>query len=239
MSQLQRSSGTLTASILSLSLLATACGGPADPGGEQESESAITPSSKATASVGDIAILNATDLDWSTVMSGELRTSNRALFIDLSLECGLLTKTLVRSKSGRKDTSTAEASVMAQVLVDGRVVAPGPVIFCQRTQELSATLSGILESCTDANGDGTILASECEFTEEEISLLLSTMNANAFNFVSDTLASGVHRFEVQAKISTSTDFQAGSAEARGSIGKGSVVVTSERLARGDSITFGP
>lgn len=233
------SSRFVAASILSLALSASACGGPGEPGQETETQAAVTPASKATASVGDIAILNATDLAWSTVMSGELRTSNRALFVDLSLECGLLTKTVVRSKNGKKDTSTAEASVMAQVLIDGKIVAPGPIVFCQRTQELSATLSGILQSCTDTNGDGTILASECEFTEEEISLLLGTMNANAFNFVSDTLASGVHRFEVQAKISTSTDAQSGSAEARGSIGKGSVVVTAERLARGDSIAFGP
>jgi hypothetical protein len=226
----------ITGSFLGVMMFASACGGEL-PEETREAHSAATTSAKATASVGDIAILDATDLDWSTVMAGELKTSNRALFIDMALECGLLTKTVVRSQRGRKDTSTAQASVRARVLVDGQVIAPGEVVYCQRTQELSATLSGILESCTDADGDGTILASECEFTDEEISLLLGTMNANAFNFVSDVLSSGVHSIEVQAKISASTEFQTGSAEAKGSIGKGSVIVTSERLARGDTITF--
>ncbi len=188
------------------------------------------PAAKATAAFSDIAIMDQGDVNFTTILSQQLKTSNRSLFIDMSLECGLLTQTTVKSKGGTKDTSTANAAVMVRVLVDGKVAAPGEVTYCQRTQELSATFGGILQSCTDANADGIILASECEFLDEALSLLLSTMNDGSFNFLTDNLASGVHTVEVQAKIFSATTSQAGSAQARGFIGKGSVLTTSERLA---------
>jgi hypothetical protein len=187
------------------------------------------PSTKAAAFYGDIAILNSTDLAWTSIMNTQIKTSNqKSLFINPSLECGLYTSTTVRSKNGVKDTSSATATIQMQVLVDGVASSPGVVIYCSRTQTLSATLGGILQSCTDTNGDGTITASECMMTDEEISLVLSTMNAASFNFGAN-VGVGVHDIEVQAKISTSTSFQTGSAEAMATIGKGSVVVTEQRL----------
>jgi hypothetical protein len=186
-------------------------------------------STKATAYFGDIAILDSTDLAWTTIMSTQIKTSNqKTLFINPSLECGLYTSTTVKSSGGRKDTSSATATIQMQVLVDGVAANPGVVIYCSRTQQLSATLGGILQSCSDTNGDGTITASECQMTDEEISLLLSTMNASSFNFGAD-VGTGVHDISVQAKISTSTSTQTGSAEAMATIGKGSVVVTEQRL----------
>jgi hypothetical protein len=235
-------------SILFVSTLLTNCGGEdlslRSLRGQKKSDdsTALRPSSgststsslpaaKATAAFSDIAIMDQGDVNFTTILKQSLKTSNRSLFIDMSLECGLLTKTTVKSKGGTRDTSTASAAVMVRVLVDGKVAAPGEVTYCQRTQELSATFGGILQSCTDANADGTILASECEFLDEELSLLLSTMNAASFNFLTDNLTSGVHTVEVQAKIFSSATAQTGAAEARGFIGKGSVLTTSERLAQ--------
>lgn len=187
------------------------------------------PSTKAAAFFGDIAILDSTELGWTTVMSTQIRTSNqKTLFINPSLECGLYTSTTVRSRNGTRDTSTATATIQMQVLVDGVVAMPGVVVYCSRTQQLSATLGGILQSCTDFNGDGTTTAEECEMTDEEISLLLSTMNAASFNFGAN-VGTGVHSISVQARISTSTVSQTGAASAYATIGKGSVVVTEQRL----------
>lgn len=231
-------------SILFVSALLTNCGSESLSlrtlrGDKSEDSTALRPSSgstgsslpatKATAAFSDVAIMDQGDVNFTTIMKQSIKSSNRSLFIDMSLECGLLTQTTVKSKGGTKDTSTASAAVMVRVLVDGKVAAPGEVTYCQRTQELSATFGGILQSCTDANGDGILLASECEFADEELSLLLSTMNAGSFNFLTDNLASGVHSIEVQAKIFSSTTSQTGSAQARGFIGKGSVLTTSERL----------
>jgi hypothetical protein len=211
------------------------CGGAPGADGEtaglNETQAAAgTPSAKATAFFGDIAIIDSSNLAWTNVMTTQIKTSNqKTLFINPSLECGLFTETTVKSKNGTKDTSTSSARIMMQVLVDGVAASPGAVVYCSRTQTLSATLGGILQQCTDVNGDGTILGTECQFTDEEISLLLSTMDATSFNFGA-TVGTGVHQISVQAKIDTSTTTQTGSAVAKATIGKGSVVVTEQRLA---------
>ena len=195
------------------------------------------PSSKATAKVGTIAILDQTDMAWTTVLANNIRTPNQKdLFIDVSLECGLYTKTLVKS-AGSKDTAKAEAGVYVQVLVDGDPAYPGEVVFCRRTQELTALFGGIMEACTDLNGDGIITYDECTWTPEELELVLDTMNANSFNFILDDLSSGVHTVEVQARISSVTEAGAGAAEAKATIGKGSMTVEEVRLIQNEDIVL--
>jgi hypothetical protein len=207
---------------------AAGCGAAPESVGES-TDLAGVPATKASAWFGDIAILDSSELAWTTIMSTQIKTSNqKTLFINPSLECGLYTSTGVKSSGGRKDTSSATASIQMQVLVDGNAASPGVVIYCSRTQTLSATLGGILQSCTDVNGDGVITASECLMTDEEISLLLSTMNASSFNFGA-AVGTGVHTIAIQAMISTSTSTQTGTAAAMATIGKGSVVVTEQRL----------
>jgi hypothetical protein len=212
-------------------LTMTGCGASPDSVGESVdlASGSGVPATKATAWFGDIAILNSSEMAWTTIMSTQIKTSNqKTLFINPSLVCGLYTDTTVHSSGGRKDTSTASATVQMQILVDGKAANPGVVIYCSRTQTLSATLGGILQSCTDVNADGVITASECQMTDEEIQLVLSTMNAASFNFGAD-VGTGVHTIAVQAMIKTSTSSQTGSASAMATIGKGSVVVTEQRL----------
>ena len=123
------------------------------------------PSTKAAAFFGDIAILNSQELAWTDIMTSQIKTSNhKTLFINPSLECGLYTSTTVRSQKGRKDTSNATATIQMQVLVDGVAAQPGVVIYCTRTQQLSATLGGILQSCSDTDGDGTITSADRPFS---------------------------------------------------------------------------
>jgi hypothetical protein len=198
------------------------------------------PSSKVTAEVSTITILEPTegDTDWTTILSNNLRTPNQKdLFVDVSLECGLYTDTLVKS-AGSKDTAKAEAGVYVQVLVDDIPMYPGEVVFCRRTQTLTALFGGIMESCTDLNGDGTITYDECTWTPEELELVLDTMNANSFNFVLDDLTAGVHTVAVQARISTVEEAGAGAADAKATIGKGSVTVESVRMIRNEDIVLG-
>ena len=105
------------------------------------------------------------------------------------------------------------------------------LVRCERTVEHCVETAKDTSTATAAVmlQDGTILASECQFTDEEISLLLSTMNANSFNFGAE-VGTGLHQIAVQAKIYTSTSTQTGEAIATGTIGKGSMVVTEQRLA---------
>ena len=195
------------------------------------------PSAKATAKVGKVEILDgAIQADgWATILSNNLKTSNsKSIFVDVSIECGLYTRTLVRSKGGTKDTSTATAAVKVKVLVDGKMAYPEEVVFCSREQTLSAMLGGILD-CEDLDGDGHTTLDECDATDEEIELILDTMNANAFNFVTPSLSPGVHLIEVQAQLDTDGKAAAGETEAKATIGKGSVTMEEVRLAVGDDV----
>jgi hypothetical protein len=192
------------------------------------------PSAKATAKVGDIAIIPSTEMGWTTILYNTLKTPNQKdLFVDVSLECGLHTKTKVVS-AGKEDKSTAEAGVKVRVLVDGVPAHPGEVVFCRRTQELTAKFGGIMQSCTDTKAPfGSITRDECTWTDEELELVLDTMNANAFNFVEDDLSAGVHTIWVQAKIDTAVTQDRGEAAAWATIGNGSVIVEEVRMIKNE------
>ena len=197
--------------------------------------SASAQSAKATAKVGDVNVLNQTTLGWTTILSNTIKTANQKdLFIDVSLETGLYTQTEVKSK-GNRDTSSAGATIKVQVLVDGVPAHPGDVVFDRRTQTLSATLGGILENCTDSNGDGDIDLNDCTLAPEEIELILDTMGSHSFNFIMDDLTPGEHAIEVQAMIATSSSSGAGSASANATIGNGSVTVEEVRLIKDEDI----
>lgn len=199
------------------------------------SGSALAQSAKATAKVGDVNVLNQTNLGWTTILSNTIKTANQKdLFIDVSLETGLYTQTEVKSK-GNRDSSSAEATIRVQVLVDGVPAYPGDVVFDRRSQTLSATLGGILENCTDSNGDGDIDLSDCTLAPEEIELILDTMGSHSFNFIMENLRPGEHAVEVQAMIGTSSSSGAGSASANATIGNGSVTVEEVRLIKDEDI----
>lgn len=204
-------------------------------------------SAKATAECGEIVVLEtaeATEPEFTTILVNTIKTPNQKdLVIDVSLQCGLYTQTLVKSKGGIKDTSTAVGTITVQVLVDGEPAYPGEVVFSRRSQQLSATLQGIINDiiCTvqyDADGNVTgvtCVIDETTLEEEEIELILDTMDAHAFNFIIDDLASGVHTIEVQAKIEEDSSAQGGSASAIATIGKGSMSIDEVRFVKDDNI----
>ena len=196
------------------------------------------PASKATAKVGDIYIINSTDMAWDTILEQDIKTPNQKdLFIDVSLECGLYTQTHVKSKGGNKDTATAEAMVKVRVLVDGDEAYPGKVVFNYREQTLSAKFMGIFTGeCLDVDPvNHTVTINYTCLEPEELNLTLDTMSANSFNFIMDDLTSGVHTVEVQAMIDTTAVAGAGTAEAWATIGRGSVTIELVRMIKGEDI----
>lgn len=188
------------------------------------------PSGKATVAVSDVTLIEDTSgQGWETILSSQIKPpgGNRALFIDVSLMCGLYTQTEVKSKGGQKDTSTAQGTVTVRVLLNGEPAYPGEVVFCDRFQSLSAQLQGIVDIV-----DGELVIVE----EETIELIQRTMNANAFNFVAHPLGSGTtYDLEVQARVDSAISAQQGSASAVAGIGKGSVTVDAHRLVKGDEV----
>ena len=200
---------------------------------------------------GDTSVLTSNAVDWQPIagLSGTMhKAAWKDFVVDVSLECSLYTDTLVRSKGGNKDTSVAEAGVVVQVVStdeDGvsRVMDPGPVTFCRRSQTLSATFQGLLTDeegnvCLTAEIDpetglptGAIIIDEDCLRPEELQLILDTTNANAFNFVQRDMDQGDYHIEVQAMISDSGSAQEGSYESYATIGKGSAIAMEVRFAK--------
>jgi len=197
-----------------------------------------TPSSKVTFQTSDLTLVPETTntVGWVTVLSGIIKTAqNKDMFISGSIEAGLFTETLVSSKLMKKDTSTATVSIQVQALVDGQQVPPGIVTYAARTQTLSATLEGAIAGCltivTNADGSLSIVLDEACVQPEVIDLILSTLNAASFDFVAVNVPQGVHTVSLQARITSSTSVQTGSATAFGFVGKGTMIVESVRLVK--------
>ena len=68
-------------------------------------------------------------------------------------------------------------------------------------------------------------------TPEEIELILSTLNAASFNFVASNVPVGTHMISLQARISSSTSVQEGSASAKALVGKGTMIGQIVRAVR--------
>ena len=87
--------------LISLTVLVIVLAGLAIGGAAAQSSQ---PSSKVTAAVSSVTILQPTEgeTEWTTILSNTLKTANQKdLFVDVSLECGLYTDTLVKSGAQR------------------------------------------------------------------------------------------------------------------------------------------
>ncbi len=224
---------------LALVLLVTAGMGTVAAAGESQ------PSSKATAKMGNAAWLENQGV-WTPILSQSIKTaSQKDLFIDAALQCGIYTETVVRSKDMVRDSSKAVGTISVRVKVldsSGKLVAyampplPGNeadgVIYASRAQTLWAVLQGQVDLTTTETGAYDIVV----VAPEEIGLILDTMDAHAFNFVVGDLPSGVYTVVVEAKLDASTELGGsalGSAVADAAIGLGTVTIESVRMIKGE------
>ena len=131
--------------------------------------------------------------------------------------------------------STASVAIQVRTLIDGQPMPPGGVTYAARTQTLSATLEGAIAGCltTVTNADGTtsiVLDPNC-VTPEEIELILTTLNAASFNFVASNVPVGNHTISLQARITSTTSVDTGTASATALVGKGTMVASIVRAVR--------
>lgn len=151
----------------------------------------------------------------------------------------------------RATTRTAGRLVCVEVDDSDAAIEPDCVTLAKRSQTLNSVLGGVIESCEDTctfsdngtptdssddfcdgTGDGIItIAFECTVTEEEIKLILDSMQASHFNFVAP-VSSGLHNIKVKAYLDTGADSTSGSAEAKALIGWGVVVAEEIHLVGG-------
>lgn len=213
-------------------------------------------SSKFSATTSDRVLIAPTEsAEWQTVMTTGLKIpSQKDLFAQMAMECGLFTRTSVGDQATdtvedeTADRSSAEAVVRARVLVvDSAGVEtpahPGEITLCARSQRVTALFNGI---CYDQDGDGVVQYSECD-NNEELDLAVKTLNASAFNFVLQDLKSDTYTVKVQAMIESRTNTcdtstllgeciddstGDGSAEAMGMVGNGSLAIEEVRMVKG-------
>jgi len=69
-------------------------------------------------------------------------------------------------------------------------------------------------------------------TPEIIELILSTLNAASFNFVASNVPVGTHTVSLQARITSTTSVNTGTASASGLVGKGTMIVQIVRATKG-------
>ncbi len=109
---------------------------------------------------------------------------SKYLLISASLETALLTGTAVTGGTGKVQTSTATGSIVVRPEVrapNGALVPvwPPQVTFDERTQTLTANLSGCLTNVDPATGLPVVTCTD----SESVNLVLNTMSAHSFNFL--------------------------------------------------------
>lgn len=202
------------------------------------------PSAKVTSQAGDLSMVEFNSP--ATIFTQTIKTSEaKDLFIDVSLECGLTTNTMVMSKKLLRDISEAEAIVTVEVYVDGKLALPGTVTFARRYQGLIAEFAGDISGALTINDAGSLVIDETLIEEEMLALILDTMTANSFNFVAPGLSAGVHTIEVVANpeyVQAGKEFDPAAGElmydnlpTKAYVGKGSVTVETVRSIKGEDI----
>jgi len=190
---------------------------------------------------------NANDTGWKTILTTHIKTPNaKELAIGVSLQCGLVTDTTVRSKDLAPDTAAAQSRIKVRVKItqpDGTVVFAEPdngadleavlltkdsgLTYCDRFQKLAARFSGF--NCTvDATGAVTCA------DPEELQLILKTLSAHSFEFLHANAVPGVQTVEVQARAQSAVALggtSLGEAGAAAFVGAGALSVETIRLVQ--------
>jgi hypothetical protein len=201
-----------------------------------------------------------TDLDgdtgWAPILTTHIKTPNgKELAIGVSLQCGIVTDTTVRSKGGDLDSAEAQGRIKVLVKItqpDGSEVWAKPdsgadlsgvlldprngVTYCDRYQKLVAKFAGLNCVAEQGDGDGDGIAGEvtCE-DPEELQLILKTLNAHHFNFLHANAVPGVQKVEVFARAEAAVALggtSLGAAGAEAFAGAGVLSVETIRLVQG-------
>ncbi len=149
----------------------------------------------------------------ATTMATIKVPQSKELLVGVSAQVELFTETIVKGKKGTTSRALAMAEGGVELFACDGVCyrgEPGRVVLSKRTQELEATLAGVIESCTvevqvdpdTGTGSGSFDLDDCVVEDESIRLALTTMAAHHFNFVFPNLPQGeyavIARFSVNS-----------------------------------------
>ena len=199
------------------------------------------------------------DTDWVSILKTQIKTPNaKEIAIGVSLQCGLLTDTTVRSKNGQEDSSASQGRIKVRVKITqpngvvvyaqprtGRDISGGLIdpldpdddglTYCDRFQKLTAAFSGLncFIDTADTDGDGNTTELLCA-DPESLQLILETLNAHHFNFIHANAIPGVHTIEVEARAQAGVALggtMLGAAKAEAFAGAGVLSVETIRLVK--------
>ena len=177
-----------------------------------------------TPALSSVAVITDSSVDKVVVDSNDGYTlatikvpQDKELMVGVSAEIGLGTYGEVKGKNGGSAKAIADAEAYVTVFAipkaggEAVTAAPGQIMLSKRVQELSATLGGVIQECTDGDTDydgtadtlpdGTInIADECVVTDEAIGLLQDTTAAHHFNFVLPNMTQG--EYDIKAVFTT-------------------------------------
>lgn len=198
------------------------------------------PSAKVTAQAGEIAQI--APGDYNPIFTRTIKTAEKKdLLVDVSLECGLTTNTMVMSKLLQRAISQAEAAVYVKVIVDDDEALPGEVVFAKRYQAQIAEFAGDISGALSVDGSGALVIDYTLIDEEMLALILKTMSANSFNFIAPNLEAGEHTITVMAKVDwvapgeeftpEEDELMYNDVSTKAYMGKGSVTVESVRAVK--------
>lgn len=193
----------------------------------------------AAANPGNVSATD--DTGWVTVARTFIKTPNdKELAFYVSIQAGLVTETLTKSKGGNQGLSNAKGTIRARIKVtdeDDVVQYAAPleggladngVRFAERFQEMEAHFAGL--NCTANLTTGEVTCAD----PEDLRLLLETLNANAFNFLLANVGPGVKTIELQARAQADANVfgpDLGTARAEAFVGLGSLIVETIRLVK--------
>lgn len=161
------------------------------------------------------------------VATGETMTTikvpnQKELLVGVSAQIGLYTETVVRGKKGSTSSALAfaEGSVGLMACNSEDLCyssVPREIVLSNRTQELEATLAGIIEDCLvdgivteDESGNEVVSGSfdlnDCTVSPEEIGLALETLAAHHYNFVFPNIPVG--EWDIVATFKTDAQTEA-------------------------------
>ena len=142
---------------------------------------------------------------------------SRVFLIGASLQTGILTGSQIAGGTG-KQSSTATGSIVVTPEVTygphGKKVRvwPPAVTFDERSQTLTANLSGCLTNLDSTTGLPVVSCTE----PETIGLILSTLSAHSFNFLAENVGSGV--YTVKLNIGATATATSSSIAAKSQVG---------------------
>jgi hypothetical protein len=198
--------------------------------------------------VADTADPGPNGTGWVSILTTHIKTPNaKELALGVSLQCGIVTDTTVKSVGGNQDTSAAQGRIKVRVKItqpdgtevyaepdngadlDGTLLDPGPgITYCDRYQKLAAKFAGL--NCTADLVTGAVTCTD----PEELQLILKTLTAHHFNFLHANAVPGVQKVEVQAMAQAAVQLggtRLGAAGAEAFAGAGALSVEIIRLVK--------